>query len=155
MTFKWILRRNLDHRRRLAVPWLRHLVRVRNRVSPRDICGGQSGIARGFSPIFRLSRVNIIPRWLSILIYHPVQGLSNCGKCTTSGTPATILWYTGLVRKNQRTKFKNKNKTQTHAHAQKMSSCRKNIVMSDVRVTITFLKAEVQKILLAKLCVCT
>lgn len=62
MTFKWILRRNLDHRRRLAVPWLRRLVRVRNRVSPRDICGGQSGIARGFSPIFRLSRVNIIPR---------------------------------------------------------------------------------------------
>jgi hypothetical protein len=27
------------------------------------------------------------------------QGFSNCGKRTTSGTPATVQWYTGLVRK--------------------------------------------------------
>jgi hypothetical protein len=47
---------------------------------------------------------------------------------STSGTPATVQWCTGLVRKNERIK----NKTQTHMpheHAQKLSSCRKNIVL--------------------------
>jgi hypothetical protein len=28
-----------------------------------------------------------------------VQGCSNCGKRTTSGTPDTVQWYTSLVRK--------------------------------------------------------
>jgi hypothetical protein len=30
-----------------------------------------------------------------------LQGLSNCDKRTTRGTPATVQWYTGIVRKNQ------------------------------------------------------
>jgi hypothetical protein len=34
------------------------------------------------------------------------QGFSNCSKHTTSGTPATVQWYIGLVRKNQRIKKK-------------------------------------------------
>jgi hypothetical protein len=32
------------------------------------------------------------------------QGLSNCGTCTTGSTPATVQWYMGFVRKNQRMK---------------------------------------------------
>jgi hypothetical protein len=34
------------------------------------------------------------------------QGFSNCGTRTTNGTPATIDWYTGIVRKNQMIKTK-------------------------------------------------
>jgi hypothetical protein len=28
-----------------------------------------------------------------------VQSFSNCGMCTTSGTPATFQWYTGIAKK--------------------------------------------------------
>jgi hypothetical protein len=34
------------------------------------------------------------------------QGFSNCDTRTNSGTPATVQWYMGIVRKDQRiTKF--------------------------------------------------
>jgi hypothetical protein len=33
------------------------------------------------------------------------QGVSNCGTRTASGTPVTVQWYTGFVRKNQRIKI--------------------------------------------------
>jgi hypothetical protein len=30
------------------------------------------------------------------------QGFSNCGNRATSGTPATVQWYTDIVRKTNR-----------------------------------------------------
>jgi hypothetical protein len=39
-------------------------------VSPRGICGGQSGTGTGFSPNSSVFPVNIIPPWLSTLIWH-------------------------------------------------------------------------------------
>jgi hypothetical protein len=44
------------------------------------------------------------------------QGLSNCVTCTTSGTPATVQWYTGLVRKHQWIKNKKMKSTHTHTY---------------------------------------
>jgi hypothetical protein len=38
--------------------------------SPCGICGGQSRIEISISPSSSVSPVNIIPPWLSILIYH-------------------------------------------------------------------------------------
>jgi hypothetical protein len=35
------------------------------------------------------------------------QVFSNCDTCTTSGTPATVQWYTDLVKINQRIKRNN------------------------------------------------
>jgi hypothetical protein len=37
-----------------------------------------------------------------VLILYPYQGFSNCG------TPATVQWYMGIIRKNQRGKNKKK-----------------------------------------------
>jgi hypothetical protein len=37
------------------------------------------------------------------------QGFSNCGTHTTSGTPATVQWYTGTVRRHRWIKNKKKN----------------------------------------------
>jgi hypothetical protein len=45
-------------------------VRVRARINLCGICGGQTDIGTGFSPISSLFPVNIIPPWLSTLIYH-------------------------------------------------------------------------------------
>jgi hypothetical protein len=38
----------------------------------------------------------VAPRNISL-----VQGLSNCGTRTTSGTPATVQWFTGLEEKSK------------------------------------------------------
>jgi hypothetical protein len=56
----------------------RHLTaesRVRARVNPCWICGGQSGTRTGSSPSSSDSPVNIIPPSFSILIYH--LGMNN------------------------------------------------------------------------------
>jgi hypothetical protein len=37
--------------------------------------------------------------------YDVNQGFSNCGTRSTCGTPATVQWYTGLVRNNHRVKI--------------------------------------------------
>jgi hypothetical protein len=42
--------------------------------------------------------------YFSKLKYTSLQGLSDCGTPTTSGTPTTVQWYTGLIRKSQRIK---------------------------------------------------
>jgi hypothetical protein len=43
---------------------------VHTQVCPGEVCGEQSATGTGFSPSFRLSPVNIIPPWLSMLIYY-------------------------------------------------------------------------------------
>jgi hypothetical protein len=43
---------------------------VRAQVSLCEIFGGQSGTRTGFSPISSVSPVNIIPPWLSTLVYY-------------------------------------------------------------------------------------
>jgi hypothetical protein len=48
--------------------------------------------------------------------YRLQQSLSDCGTHTTSGTKATVQWYTGLVRKNQRIKYENENPDTPHMH---------------------------------------
>jgi hypothetical protein len=44
--------------------------RVRARVNPCGICGGQSGNGTGFSQSSSAFPVNIFPSRLSILVYH-------------------------------------------------------------------------------------
>jgi hypothetical protein len=34
----------------------------------------------------------------SLHYFGLVQGFSNCGTCTTSGTPATVQWHTDLEK---------------------------------------------------------
>jgi hypothetical protein len=41
------------------------------------------------------------PSELSFVNISLVQGLSNCGTRTTSGTPATVQWFTGLEEKSK------------------------------------------------------
>jgi hypothetical protein len=43
---------------------------IHTQVSPCGIFGGQSDTGIGFSPISSVSLINIIPPWLSMLIYH-------------------------------------------------------------------------------------
>jgi hypothetical protein len=49
--------------------------RVRNRVSPCGICSVRSGTETGFLRVLRVSPVNIIPPWFSVLVYH--MGMNN------------------------------------------------------------------------------
>jgi hypothetical protein len=44
--------------------------RVRSRIGPCDICGGQSGTGTVFSPSSSAVPFNFIPLWFSVLIYH-------------------------------------------------------------------------------------
>jgi branched-subunit amino acid transport protein len=45
-------------------------VRIRALVSPRVICGLQSGLGQALLRVLRFSPISIITLWLSILIYH-------------------------------------------------------------------------------------
>jgi hypothetical protein len=45
--------------------------------------------------------------WLHWQFFCLAQTFSNCGAHITCGTPATVQWYTGIVRRNQRIKRNN------------------------------------------------
>jgi hypothetical protein len=43
----------------------------------------------------------------NLMFVVSTTGLPNCGTRTTRGTPATVQWCAGLIRKNLRIKIKN------------------------------------------------